>query len=109
MRRGEVWQCELGGAAGRRPVLILTRSAVIPYARKVTVGEITTKGKGYPTEVFLDRQANLPRESFAQLDGLHTVAKDRLRRLYGTLDEVTMLEVGRKLVLALELEGVSVP
>jgi hypothetical protein len=34
--------------------VILNRQAVLGYLNKVTVSEITTKGKGYPTEVFID-------------------------------------------------------
>jgi mRNA-degrading endonuclease toxin of MazEF toxin-antitoxin module len=60
MKRGDVWEADLGGQAGKRPVVILTRGAVIPHLNKVTVAEITTQGKGYPTEVDIDQQANLP-------------------------------------------------
>ena len=37
MNRGDVWMLDLGGRAGRRPALILTRQAVIPYVNKLTV------------------------------------------------------------------------
>ena len=109
MKRGEIWFVDLGGRAGRRPALILTRGAVIPNLNKLTVAEVTSKGKGYPTEVFIDRQANLPHDSFVRLDNIHTVAKERFRKHCGTLDAATMAAIGRKLILALELEGLSVP
>ncbi len=104
MNRGDVWQLDLGGRAGRRPALVLTRQAVIPYVNKLTVAEITSHGKGYPTEVALGHKANLAKESFAQLDNLQTVSKTRFIKYVGALDPSTMRTVGRKLILALGLE-----
>ena len=77
MNRGDVWMLDLGGRAGRRPALILTRQTVIPHVNKLTVAEITSVGKGYPTEVSIGHEANLPKESYVQLDNIHTVSKAR--------------------------------
>ena len=104
VNRGDVWQLDLGGRAGRRPALILTRQGVIAHVNKLTVAEITTAGKGYPTEVAIAQQANLPKASFVQLDNLQTVAKDRFVKYVGSLDRSTMQVVGRKVILALGLE-----
>ncbi|PKL09854.1 MAG: hypothetical protein CVV51_01690 [Spirochaetae bacterium HGW-Spirochaetae-7] len=68
--------------------------------------EITTKGKGYPTEVFIDQVGNLLLLSFVQADYLHTVLKNRLTRFTGTLDNKTMRKISLKIALALGLEGV---
>ncbi len=104
MNRGDVWLIDLGGKIGRRPVVVLTRHNVLEYLNKVTVAEITTRGKGYPTEVFVNQKANLAKPSFIQADNIHTVPKKRLEKYVGTLDPNTMIEVSRKVVLALELE-----
>jgi mRNA-degrading endonuclease toxin of MazEF toxin-antitoxin module len=104
MNRGDVWQLNLGGRAGRRPALILTRQGVIAHLNKLTVAEITTSGKGYRTEVAIGQKANLPRESFVQLDNIQTVSKSRFVKYLGSVDAVTMRTVGRTLVLALGLE-----
>ncbi len=104
MNRGDVWQLALGGRAGRRPALILTRQAVIPYVNKVTVAEITSHGKGYPTEVALGQKVNLPKDSFVQLDNVQTVSKTRFIKYLGAIDPGTMRTIGRKLILALGLE-----
>ncbi|MEX2443255.1 MAG: type II toxin-antitoxin system PemK/MazF family toxin [Alkalispirochaeta sp.] len=104
MNRGDVWTIDLGGRTGTRPVVILTRNAVIPYINKVVVVEITSRSKGYPTEVAIGQRANLTRESFVQADNLHTVPKHRLRRFHGNLDEATMDSVSKAVVLALGLE-----
>ena len=105
MNRGEVWLIDLGGRVGTRPVLILTRQNVLKYLNKVIVAEITTQGKGYPTEIFINQKANLPKPSFVQADNLHTVPKKRLKKFLGALNPETMLEVSQKVVLALELEN----
>ena len=104
MNRGDVWQLDLGGRAGRRPAVILTRQGVIAHVSKVTVAEITSVGKGYPTEVLIGHKANLAKQSYVQLDNLQTVAKDRFVKYVGSLDAATMQVVGRKVILALGLE-----
>lgn len=104
MSRGDVWMLDLGGRAGRRPAVVLTRQAVIPYIQKLTVAEVTSVGKGYPTEVPIGQLANLPKESFVQLDTIQTVAKARFVKYVGALDDRTMRAVGRKAILALGLE-----
>jgi mRNA-degrading endonuclease toxin of MazEF toxin-antitoxin module len=106
MNRGDVWQLELGGRAGRRPAVILTRQGVIRHLNKLTVAEITSSGKGYPTEVAIGQLTNLARESFVQLDNIQTVPKDRFVKYLGALDQGAMRTIGRKLVLALGLEDV---
>ena len=68
------------------------------------MAEITTRGKGYPTEVYIDQKANLSKPSFIQADNLHTVPKDLLEKYVGALVSQTRKEVSRKVVLALELE-----
>ena len=105
MNRGDVWLISPGGRIGRRPVVVLTRHNVLEYLNKVTVAEITTRGKGYPTEVSIDQKANLSKPSFIQADNLHTLPKDVLEKYIGTLDSQTMQEVSQKVVLALELES----
>jgi len=109
MKRGDIWEADLGARDGKRPVVILTRSAVIPHLNKVTVAEVTTQGKGYPTEVDIDQQANLPRQSFVQLDNIQTVPKQRLTKYIGALDDATLKVIGQKVVLALNLEDVFSP
>lgn len=104
MNRGDVWEADLGARPGTRPVVILTRGAVISYLNKVTIAEITTQGKGYPTEVDIDQQANLAQHSFVQLDNIQTIAKQRLVKYIGTLDDATMKVISEKVVLALNLE-----
>jgi mRNA-degrading endonuclease toxin of MazEF toxin-antitoxin module len=108
MNRGDIWYVDLGGKAGMRPVLVVTRQAVLEYLDKVVVVEITTKGKGYPTEVFIGQAGNLPQPSFVQTDNLHTIPKNKMTRFSGTLDGAIMRKVSRKITLALGLEGAAI-
>lgn len=103
MKRGDIWEAEVGGKVGRRPVLILTRSGVIPYLSKVVVAEITTQGKGYPTQVSIGQRGNLTKPSFVSAESLHSLPKDRLRRYLGELPEDLLLQVSRAVVFALDL------
>ena len=105
MNRGDIWMINLGGKIGTRPIVVLTRQNVLQYLNKVTVAEVTTKGKGYPTEVFIGQKANLQKPSFVQADNLHTVPQKRLERNVGNLDKQIMLKFSRKVVLSLELES----
>ena len=82
MNRGDIWVIDLGGKAGRRPAVILTRQNVLEYLHKVSVAEVTTKGKGYPTEVCIGQKANLSKPSFIQTDTIHTVGKHRLVKYF---------------------------
>lgn len=103
MRRGEIWEAEIGGKAGKRPVLILSRSGVIPYLSKVVVAEVTTQGKGYPTQIAIGTTGNLPKTSFVSAESLHSLPKDRLRRYFGELPADLLKQVSRAVVLALDL------
>ena len=104
MNRADIWLIDLGSRIGKRPVVILTRQNVIEYLNKVTVAEISTQGKGYPTEVYLDHKGNLPKASFVHTDNLHTVAKAKLEKYVGTLDPEIMREISQKIILSLGLE-----
>jgi mRNA-degrading endonuclease toxin of MazEF toxin-antitoxin module len=99
-----VWQADLGARAGKRPVVILTRSGAIPYPNKLTVAEITSQSKGYPTEVDIDQLANLSMPSFVQLDNIQTASKTRFEKYVGTLGDSVMKIISEKIVLALNLE-----
>jgi mRNA interferase MazF len=104
VNRGDVWMVDLGGRVGRRPVVVLTRDAVIGHLNKVTVAEITSQGKGYPTEIALGTRANLSRDSFVQADNIHTIPKRLMSKFVGTIDESTMGKISMAVVLALGLE-----
>ena len=103
MNRGEIWQADLGSKAGKRPIVILTRSDVIPFLNKLTVAEISSQRKGYPTEVDIDQKANLPQPSVVHLDNIQTISKDRFIKYIGMLDRSDLQVIAEKIIFALEL------
>lgn len=105
MNRGEIWDADIGGKAGKRPVLVLTRSAVIPFLSKLVVAEVTTQGKGYPTQIAIGQAANLSKPSFVSAEALHSLSKDRLVRYRGELNQELMKKVSHAVIFALDLRG----
>jgi mRNA interferase MazF len=103
VKRGEIWEADVGGKVGKRPVLILTRSMVLPYLSKIVVAEVTTKGKGYPTQIAIGQQANLPKVSFVSAEALHSLPKERLKRYMGELPFDLLRKVNQAIVFALDL------
>ena len=103
MKRGEIWEADVGGKAGKRPVLVLTRSGVIPHLSKVVVAEVTTQGKGYPTQIAIGLHANLSKASFVSAENLHTLPKERLRRCLGELPKDLLRQVDQAIIFALDL------
>ena len=101
MRRGEVWLASVGGK--RRPVLVLTRSAVIDVRNLVTVAEVTTSIRGLGVEVHIDHdEARLDRPSVVNCDGLHTLDQATLSGPIGEVGDETMGKVCSAVSYALD-------
>jgi mRNA-degrading endonuclease toxin of MazEF toxin-antitoxin module len=101
MRRGELWLAEVGRK--KRPVLLLTRSAVIDARHLVTVAEITTSIRGLAAEVDLnDIEVGLDRPSVINCDGLHTVTQASLTGPVGQVGDDVMRKVCSAVSYALE-------
>lgn len=103
MKRGEIWEADIGGKAGKRPVLILTRSAVIPYLSKLVVAEVSSQNKGYPTQVEIGQAANLSKHSYVYCESLHSLPKHRLLRFYGEISDTLLTQVNHAVIFALNL------
>ena len=58
-RRGEVWWVDVPNA-GRRPALVLTRTAAVPVLNRVLGVPATRRIRGIPTEVALDAGDGMP-------------------------------------------------
>jgi mRNA interferase MazF len=66
-----------------RPVVILTRQAVIPYLTSITVAPITSRIRGLNSEVGLGKLNGLDHDSVANLDNIQTIAKSEIGRHLG--------------------------
>lgn len=101
MKRGEVWWAELPEPVGPRPVVILTRDAVLDSIDAVVVALVTRTARGLGSEVVLGRQEGLTGKCVANLDNLLTVPKSRLARQMGMLSKTKVLELNHAVQFAL--------
>lgn len=103
MRRGEIWWAELPPPVGNRPVLILTRDAVLSSIGSIVVTLVTRSVRGLPTEVVLGRRQGLPVRCVANLDNILTVPRNRLTRLMGACDSAKVAELNQAIKAALDV------
>jgi mRNA interferase MazF len=101
MRQYEIWWADLPAPVGRRPVLLLTRTAAYRYLNKVIVAEITTAIREIPQEVPIGEPEGLV-PSVANFDNIHVVAKHLLSSRVGVLAASREREVKRALGYALD-------
>jgi mRNA interferase MazF len=101
MKRAEVWWAELPSPVGSRPVVILTRDAVLHSISSIVVTLVTRTVRGLPTEVILGRQQGLPVKCVANLDNILTVPRERLKRLMGACNVSKVEELDHALKTAL--------
>lgn len=99
MRRGEVWLADVGRKP--RPVLVVTRDAVLDVRANVTVAEVTTQARGLVVEVPVDTDVGIDQPSVVNCDGLHTVAQRVLARRLGMVGDDTLDEVCDAIAIAL--------
>jgi mRNA interferase MazF len=103
MRRAEVWWAELPSPIGSRPVVVLTRDAVLQSIGSIVVTLVTRTNRGLPTEVELGRRQGLPIRCVANLDNILTVPRERLKRLMGACDTSKVGELNQAVRRALDL------
>ncbi|MGI8868831.1 MAG: type II toxin-antitoxin system PemK/MazF family toxin [Mycobacteriales bacterium] len=100
--RGEVWWCEMADV-GRRPVVVLSRDAVIPRHRRALVAPCTTTIRGLVSEVVLEPGDDpIPRRSAINLDSVESVSLAVLVQRLGRLSETKMRQVCDALAIAVD-------
>ncbi|MEP6462496.1 MAG: type II toxin-antitoxin system PemK/MazF family toxin [Frankiaceae bacterium] len=100
--RGEVWWCEMA-AIGRRPVVVLSRDAVIPRHRRALVAPCTTTIRGLLSEVVLEPGDDpVPRRSAVNLDSVESVSIAVLVSRLGRLRGTRMREICAALAVAVD-------
>jgi mRNA interferase MazF len=106
VRRGEIYWARLPPPAGRRPVLLITRTAAIGVRAAVTVAPITRTIRGIRTELPLGRAHGLRAPSVAGCDSLQTIPKAVLGpRAVGTLSPDELAALDRALRFALGIRA----
>lgn len=98
-----MWWAELPPPVGSRPVIILTRDAVLDNIGGIVVALVTRTVRQLPTEVVLGRRQGLPVPCVANLDNILTVPRQRLKRLMGACDVSKLEELNLAIKAALEV------
>lgn len=107
-RRGELWWCELPDI-GRRPVVVLSRDAVIGRHRRALVAPCTTTPRGLVSEVLLEPGEDpVPLRSAVNLDSVESVALSVLVSRLGRLSDLRMREICRSLAAAVDCDAAMV-
>jgi len=103
--RGEVWWCEMA-EIGRRPVVVLSRDAVIPRLRRALVAPCTTTIRGLASEVVLEPGDDpVPRRSAVNLDSVESVSVAVLVNRLGRLADTRMREICGAIEVAVDCPG----
>lgn len=100
-RRGEVWWGEIEDV-GRRPFLVMTRSAAIPVLHNVLAAPVTRTIRSIPTELRLGAADGMPSECAVTFDNLRVVPKVNLVERLTVLDSLRLAEACRALRSAVD-------
>lgn len=100
-RRGEVWWGEIEDV-GRRPFLVMTRTAAIPVLNSVLAVPVTRTIRNIPTELRLGPDDGMPTECAASFDNLRVVPKSYLVDRVCTLDSTRLVESCRAIRAAVD-------
>lgn len=104
MRRGEIYWASLDPPAGRRPVLVVTRDALIPHLTRITVAPVTRTVRGIRSEVPVGRREGISADSVASCDNLTTIPKVGVDpRPVGRLGPAKLSQLDQALRFALEI------
>jgi mRNA interferase MazF len=88
---------------GRRPVVVLSRDAVIPRHRRVLVAPCTTTIRGLVSEVCLEPGTDpVPRRSAVNLDSVESVSIAVLTERIGRLADTRMRHICDALAVAVD-------
>ncbi len=101
MRRGEIWMFRFAPPDKQRPVLLLTRSDMIPVLNTVTVAPLTRTIRGVPSEVVIGQESGLKEASAINLHHVVTIPRAGLRRFVGSVSVATMARVRAALLFSL--------
>lgn len=100
--RGDVWWCEMPGI-GRRPVVVLSRDAVIPRHRRALIAPCTTTIRRLHSEVILEPGDDpVPLRSAVNLDSVESVSIAILVERLGRVADHRMRQICAALAIAVD-------
>ena len=96
MQRGEIWFAATPG--GDRPVLVLTRDPVADRIGSVVVAALTRTRRGLVSELELTAADDgVPSDCVVNFDNIHTIARDKCRRVVVMLKPDRLAEACQRL------------
>jgi mRNA interferase MazF len=88
---------------GRRPVVVLSRDAVVPRHRRALIAPCTTTIRGLPSEVLLEPGDDpVPLRSAVNLDSIESVSIAILVERLGRVAQARMREICAALAVAVD-------
>jgi len=108
VKQYDILWANLSPPVGRRPVLLLTRTAAYAYLNKIIVAEVTSTIRGIPQEVPVGKREGLSNASVVNLDNVHVIPKSSLGERLGHIDAARLSEVKRALGYALDWRELKV-
>ena len=88
-RRGEVWLADIAGDKVR-PVVVMTRTAVIRHLHSVVAAPVTSTVRSMPSEVPVGLAEGLLHDSVANFDNIQLVPRRWLIRRIGSLGDAKL-------------------
>ena len=107
MKQGDVYWHTFRSPDKRRPVLILTRSSMIPYLTGITVAPITTTIRNIPSEVFLSVADGMDTGCAVNLDNIQTIQKSQLGAYITSLSDDLMRDVRAAIEFVFDFNAMS--
>jgi mRNA interferase MazF len=103
MKRGEVRWYKFKGPDKKRPIIILTRDAILEYLGDVTVAPITSTVRDIPSEVSLSRDDGMKNDCVINCDHIQTVSKSNIGSLITTLSNNKLKDLRSAICFSLNL------
>ncbi len=103
MKRGEVRWYKFKSPDKKRPIVILTRDAILEYLDEVTIAPITSTIRDIPSEVSLSLQDGVRKDCAINCDHIQTVSKTKIGSLITMLSNDKITELRRAICFSLNL------
>jgi mRNA interferase MazF len=102
VKQFDIMWANLPTPIGRRPVLLLTRTAAYSYLNKVLIAEVTSTVRSIPQEVRLGKGEGLSQASVVNFDNIHVIPKASLDQQIGSVSPARHVEIKRALGYVLD-------
>jgi mRNA interferase MazF len=103
MKRGEVRWYKFKGPDKKRPIVLLTRDAILEYLGDVTVAPITSTVRDIPSEVSLSRDDGMKNDCVINCDHIQTVSKSKIGSLITSLSNNKLKDLRSAICFSLNL------